>query len=141
MLHLPRPGRRARLFALPFGLALLLWLSLEDTHIWPVALLGLGLSALLNLFFVLDKLGGQAIPRRYALPLAALAGVLIGLGASIAAAGLMFFKNALHAHVFLDFPPGLMLAMLERAPAWALAGGLFGLGLALIGLMFSGKAP
>jgi hypothetical protein len=127
--------------ALPFGLLALLWLSLEDTAVWPVSLLGLGLSALLNLFLALDKLGGRAIPRIYAPPLAALLGILIGLGASIAAAGFMFFKNALHAHVFLDFPPGLMLAMLERAPAWALAGGLSGLGLSLIGLVFSGKTP
>lgn len=141
MLRLPRPGRRARMVALPFGLLALLWLSLEDTAVWPVSLLGLGLSALLNLFLALDKLGGRAIPRIYAPPLAALLGILIGLGASIAAAGFMFFKNALHAHVFLDFPPGLMLAMLERAPAWALAGGLSGLGLSLIGLVFSGKTP
>lgn len=30
--------------------------------------------------------------------------------------GLMFFKNALHAHVFWDFPPAMVVAMLTRAP-------------------------
>jgi len=41
----------------------------------------------------------------------------------------MFFKNALHAHAFWDYPPPMVVAMLTRAPSWTLAGGLAGLGI------------
>jgi hypothetical protein len=43
----------------------------------------------------------------------------------------MFFKNARHGHLFPDYTLEMMLAMLSRAPAWAIAGGLFGLSLGL----------
>jgi hypothetical protein len=67
-----------------------------------------------------------------ALPLAgALLGAALGLAAALTAATLMFFKNALHAHVFLDYPPALIGAMLARGPVWLLAGALLGLGAAL----------
>lgn len=132
MLRLPARPRRARWLALAFGAALLAWTSLEDNHVWPVALLGWGLSALLVGWRVWGSVGGQRLPLRAAAPGAALVGAITGLGACLAAVGLMLFKNALHAHIFLDYPPGLMLATLERAPAWAAAGGLAGLGLVLI---------
>lgn len=131
-LHLPRPGRRIRWAGLLYGLALLLWLSVEDNHVWPVAALGAGLAALLALVNLLGRLGGQDVPARCAVVGAAALGALVGLGAAVATAALMLFKNALHAHLFLDYPPGLMLALLSRAPVWALAGGLVGLGLLLL---------
>ncbi len=56
---------------------------------------------------------------------------MTGLGGSVATAGLMFFKNARHAHVFPDYPAGMLLATLERAPMWAAAGGLIGLSVGL----------
>ncbi|MBI5671658.1 MAG: hypothetical protein HZC41_27000 [Chloroflexi bacterium] len=129
---LPRLGRRARWAGLLYGLALLLWLSLEDNHVWPVAALGAGLAALLVLLNLLRRLGGRAIPTPYAVAGVVTLGALVGLGAAVATAGLMLFKNALHAHVFLDYPPGLLLAVLSRAPVWTLAGGLVGLGLLLL---------
>jgi hypothetical protein len=130
-LYLPRPGRRARLIGVGCGLALLFWLSLEDNHAWGVAALGWMLAALLLALALLNRLGGQTLPAASILPGAVLLGLATGLAASIATAALMFFKNAMHAHIFLDYPPGMMLALLARAPGWALAGGLAGAGLAL----------
>ncbi len=88
-------------------------------------LLGVGLALLLAL---------RVVPRPFSGPAWAvvLFGALLGAGTSVAAVGLMFFKNALHAHVFLDFPPALLLALLSRAPGWALAGALGGAGVVLL---------
>jgi hypothetical protein len=88
-------------------------------------LLGAGLALLLAL---------RVVPHPRAAPAWAvvLFGALLGAGTSVAAVGLMFFKNALHAHIFLDFPPALLLALLSRAPGWALAGALGGCGVVLL---------
>lgn len=116
-------GRRALLSA--YGLLVFVWLSPEDQHVWPPVLLGAGAGLLLAL---------RVVPRPLEAPgwAIALFGALLGAGTSVAAVGLMFFKNALHAHVFLDFPPALLLALLSRAPGWALAGALAGCGAALL---------
>ncbi len=130
-MRLPSTGRWPQRLALIYGAALFLWFSVEDNTVWPVTLFGLGLAMLIMGLTTLGKIGQKVIPVRALLPLAAWFGGLTGLGTSIATAGLMFFKNALHAHVFLDFPPGLMLAILERAPVWGAVGMLVGCGLGL----------
>jgi hypothetical protein len=129
---IPRRGRRLRWTALVSGVVTFLWLGREDNAVWPVTLLGLTLTILIGLTLALGQLGGQTIPRRYLLPGAMLSGALVGLGTALTTAGLMLFKNAWHAHLFLDYPVGLLLAILARAPAWALAGALVGGGLALV---------
>jgi hypothetical protein len=134
MLHVPHLNQWTRLLTVVFGLLVFLWLTPEDNAVWPVTVLGVGLSVMGIGHMVLRRLGGQAIPAQYVPVGAALLGTLIGLGASLSVTGLMFFKNALHAHLFLDYPVGMMLAMLAHAPGWALAGGLVGLGTALIWL-------
>ncbi len=128
MLQLPKLNNHIRLLAVGYGLLILIWMSLEDNAVLSVTLLGAGLALLVSGLFLLSRAGGRAVPPYYVLPAMIALGILVGLGTSAATAGLMFFKNAMHAHVFLDFPPGLMLAILERASAWALAGGLTGLG-------------
>jgi hypothetical protein len=133
-MKLPARGRKARWLALVYGLLLFLWLGPEDYSVWPVTLLGTGLSALTVILWMSGKIGGKEVSGRMLLPGATLMGATIGIGASIATAALMFFKNARHAHIYLDFPPGQMLAMLERAPIWGLAGSLVGLALALLWL-------
>lgn len=131
MLRIPTRSRRLRWLTLGYGILVFLWLSPEDNHVAPIAVLGGGLSALLVILMVTGRLGGKEIPARY-IPLVGLAlGAITGLGAALTTAGLMLFKNALHAHIFLDYPPGLMLDILARAPVWTLAGGLAGLGLGL----------
>lgn len=131
MLRLPTPNRRTRLLIIGYGLLLFLWFTPEDNQVWPVTLLGLGMAALLVLSNVMNKLDGKVISIRYLIAGAVVLGVLIGASTSVTSAGLMFFKNALHPHLFVDFPTPLLPAMLERAPAWGLAGGLVGLGAAL----------
>lgn len=127
----PRLDYRFRLIVIGYGLALLLWMSLEDTHTEPVVVLGVAFSLLVSLRTLLRRLGGQGVTIRQFLLILAFSGGLFGVGASISTALLMFFKNAWHAHLFLDFPPGIMLAILERAPAWGLAGVLIGIGIGL----------
>jgi hypothetical protein len=131
MIHIPTPNRRIRLVVMSYGLLLFLWFTPEDNQVWPVTLLGWGMAALVIFMTLVNKLGGRQIPARYVVPLASVVGILVGLGSSIATAGLMFFKNALHAHLFFDFPTPMMLAILERAPYWGIVGGLAGLGAAL----------
>src|SRR5512145_3302601 len=98
MLPVPHRGTRFRWLTLGFGLALLLWLSVEDQQVLPVTLLGTGLSALSVTAALLGRLGGHILPAVYGLLVAAVSGIVTGLGASLATAGLMLFQNALHAH-------------------------------------------
>lgn len=117
-----------------YGLLIFIWLSPEDNAVWPVALIGLGLALLSTVWLIQRRLGGSVFPARYVLIGGILLGGIVGLGGALSATGLMFFKNALHAHVFWDFPPAMVLAMLTRAPSWALAGGLAGLGIGCLWL-------
>ncbi len=132
MLYIPRLNIWTRLLTVLYGILIFLWLSPEDNTVWPVALIGAGFSLLLVSLLLMRQLGGRAISDRYVVPGALLLGALIGLGASLSITFLMFFKNALHAHVFLDFPGGMLLSMLGRAPGWTLAGAFIGVGIALI---------
>lgn len=136
---IPRTGHRLRIIGLLYGFGLFLWLSVEDNAIWPVTVFGFGLSALMAALTFSDKLGGKRFPLRVLLPVATIFGALVGLGTAIATATLMFFKNALHAHVSWDYPLGLMLAIVQRAFAWASAGALAGLGLTLGWLALDSK--
>lgn len=131
MLRVPPRGKRLRWLALVYGVAALLWLSREDNDVKAVAALGFGLAALLVIRAVTGQLGGKRIAARYVAAGSVVLGAMTGLGSAAAIAGLMLFKNALHAHVFLDYPPPVILGILERAPVWTVAGGLAGLGLAL----------
>ncbi len=138
MLRLPVRGGRARWVAIGYGIVLFLWLEPEDDAVWPAALLGAGLSALLVVFWVLGRFGGKTVSRRTVVSGALALGAVGGFGAAIMTTVLMFFKNARHAHLYPDYPPEQMGAMLQRGPVWALAGALFGLGLALAWLALRG---
>jgi hypothetical protein len=141
MFRLPIRSRRLRWLTLGYGLVVFLWISPEDNRVTPVAVLGLGLSALLVILAITGKAGGRQIPARYVIPGGVVLGAIMGVGAAITTTGLMLIKNGLHAHLFLDYPPGLMLAILERAPGWGVAGGLIGLSLAFIWLARSKQHP
>jgi hypothetical protein len=130
MIRIPKPSRHTRNLTLIYGLVVFLWFTPEDNQVLPVTLLGWGMAALAVLLLVVNKLGGRIIPARYAALFALVAGIGVGIGSSVTTVALMFFKNALHAHVFFDFPVPMMLAILERAPYWGLAGGLVGSGTA-----------
>jgi hypothetical protein len=113
-----------RWLALGWGAAALIWLGLEDSSSLPVALLGIGGALLATQRPALAPLAHKP----WGLPVI---GALTGALAAILTTFLMFFKNAWHAHLFLDYPTGMLLAMLERLPWWALVGALLGLALRL----------
>ncbi len=126
--YIPPPSKRLRRVTIGCGLLLFIWLTPEDNSVWPVAVLGIGAALLGCVWMIRQRLSGSRFSRRYVPIGAALMGGIIGLGGTLITAGLMFFKNALHAHAFWDYPPAMVAAMLTRAPSWALAGALAGLG-------------
>jgi hypothetical protein len=135
------PNGRLRTITLVYGLLLFVWLSPEDNTVWPVAILGVGLALLSLTWLVRRRLGGSAFPARYMLLSAALLGGIVGLGGALASSVFMFFKNALHAHAFWDYPPLMVVAMLTRAPGWALAGVLAGLGIGCMWIWYKTLRP
>ncbi len=118
--------QRRRLIALGYGLALFIWLQVEDNTPVAVAIFGIGLATLLTL----DRLA-RYVPPRLWLAGAAILGAIAGLGGVLATVALMLLKTGMHSHLFPDYPPGQMLEMLQRAPVWTLAGALAGLGVGL----------
>ena len=113
------------------GILILLWSGLEDSDSLAVTLLGLtlalGVTALLWSRIKNSKLAWI------------LAGGTCGALASLLTTGLMLFKDLRHMHAFPDYPPGMLLAMLERLPIWALAGGLAGLGCGILLAVRAGR--
>jgi hypothetical protein len=120
-----------RWLSIGVGAAAFAWLSVEDTSTLPVAALGLSMA----LCGVLLWLTAQPDWQPTALTLS-LTGGLIGALGALTTTLLMFVKTAWHSHIAPDYPPLMMLAMLERAPAWAAAGVCVGLALALLWPLF-----
>jgi hypothetical protein len=114
-----------------YGITVFLWLTPEDT-IWLAAVLGLCGAILIALHTILRRYSGKQFSQRSIFFMLILVGGLIGGGAALTTTGLMFLKTVIHRHVFPDYPLPLLLAMLERAPVWTLAGILVGLACALI---------
>lgn len=132
---LPRiPRRWQRLIVIGGGLAVFLWLRLEDHGVVPAIIMGLILAGLALIVWLWPRLANRPLnPGRLVL-LAALSGVGLGLLTALAAAFLMLLKNGFHGHLNPDYPAGVMLDTLVRAPLWALAGGLLAAALALVWL-------
>jgi multisubunit Na+/H+ antiporter MnhE subunit len=131
-LKLPKPDYRARFLLLGYGLVLFVWMSLEDNGTLTVSLLGTGLATALILYQAFERIGGKELSMRFFVGLFVGLGTLIGMVSPLATILLMFFKTAWHGHGFPDYPLELMHDMLFRLPAWALAGGLLGLGLSFL---------
>lgn len=108
------------------------WLRLEDNAPLSAGLLG-GLSSVVWAgFWFSGRFGGKTVRRRTLCLIAAVLGAATGVGAALLTAFLMFFKNASHAHLYPDYPVEIIAAILQRTPAWALAGVLAALGGVLI---------
>lgn len=129
---IPRRGPRLTLLAVGYGGIVLLWLSWEDTHIWPVILLAAGASMITGMLAATGHLAGQSLSQRAFVLGLSLWGGLVGRLAGPLAALLMLVKTAAHGHVYPDYPLPVMGATLARTPIWAMAGALMGLGTALI---------
>ena len=130
-LTIPARSRALRAAALVYGAALLLWTSLEDNNVLPVALLGSGLALIALALWISAHYGARTFSGRSAFSAAALTGAAWGLASALAVTGLMLLKTGLHGHAFPDYPFGMMLEILTRAPLWALAGSLAAVGLLL----------
>lgn len=114
------------------GLAIFMWLRVEDNHTLPAALVGWGIALVVGLDWSIQTFG---LGRRSHITWTIIAGAVglgIGIGAALASAGMMLVKNGLHGHLFPDFPFGVVAAMLSNAPAWGGAGLLAGIGMVLI---------
>lgn len=117
------------------------WLSREDSEVLGVVILGVWGTVLICGSWVLNRIGGKTVSLLTALLSMALIGAIMGITASLLTAGLMFFKNVRHAHIFPDYPFELIGAMLQRAPMWGLAGGLFGVAIGLLWIAFTPHHP
>jgi hypothetical protein len=111
------------------GILVFFWLGTEDNSVQSAVLYGLGIASLsiAHAQYRLPKLLQLRRRLRFAL-----LGAIIGLSAALFAALLMLLKTALHTHLFPDYSLPLIAAMLVRAPVWAVAGVLMGLGIALV---------
>ncbi|GEM_PF-1115832 len=124
----PRSLPYARGWIALYGTALLIWMSLEDTGVVMPVIFG-GTGALLILLAQAGRFTFFATARHRVVSLfVALLGAGLGAGTALIAAALMLIKNGWHSHVLPDFPFGLILDTLARAPFWAVAGTLFALG-------------
>lgn len=135
MLRLPVPNSKARFLLIGYGLILLVWMSLEDNGTIVVAVLGTGAALIFISYWLLSRIGGRELPIRLWFSGLIVLGSLIGAAATLVTTILMFFKSSWHGHLFPDYPPTMIAAMLSRMPIWALAGGLFGLSVAIIILL------
>ncbi|NDJ63198.1 MAG: hypothetical protein GYB67_18910 [Chloroflexi bacterium] len=131
MLTLPTRSQFPRWIAIGCGVGVFFWLRLEDNGVLVPVLAGLALTLVLAGWWLTRWLGGRAYTPRWVIVGALVVGAIIGLGTAIMTALLMLLKNGLHGHIFPDFPFGVILEILQRGPAWALAGALIGGGIAL----------
>lgn len=103
----------------------------EDRPVFP-ALLGAWLAISLLWRWLLGRYSGRSLQGIRLVSSAALFGAVSGSLSSLCAVLLMLFKDARHAHLFPDYPPAILGAMLARLPAWSLAGALAAVGVALL---------
>jgi hypothetical protein len=107
------------------GVALLLWLPIEDTSLITAMLFGTVLI-LWGAAFYLSSLTRRGKLGWYNYLLVGMAaGLLVGPLTAL----LMIFKIGLHGHEIPDFSFQQVSVALSRTPFWGLGGGLFGLGI------------
>lgn len=128
---IPARPQYARLAAIVYGGAIFLWMSIEDHLVLPAAFFGIGVALMIGGLWLTTTFGGKRFTAQVVVIGAMVFGGAAGIGASVSTALLMLLKNGMHAHIVPDFPPGLIVDTLARAPAWGLAGCLIGLGAAL----------
>ena len=125
------PRRWQRLTTISGGLAVFLWLRLEDHGVVSALIMGLVVAVLIVINGLWPRMVGRSRKPREVIVLAAACGAGLGLMTALASAVLMLLKNGSHGHINPDYPAGLMLDTLARAPVWALAGALLAIAVAL----------
>lgn len=117
-----------RWLAFLLGLALMLWLPIEDTNEYGAVFFALAAAAWV-VAYRLALSPGQAPPPAW---MFTLAGLLAGLAITPLALFFMAFKSGLHGHGLPDYTPAQVTSVLQRTPVWTAAGLLIGLGAALL---------
>lgn len=123
------------------ALAIFVWSTPEEDRPVFAALLGLWLSLTVLAGWAVGKYTGAEVRGWRALAALGAFGAGTGAGANLAAVLLMVFKDVRHAHPYPDFPPEILAAMLQRLPAWTLAGALFGAGAACLTFVRTRRLP
>lgn len=131
-INIPTKLPYIRMLSVALGLIIVFWMSLEDDRVLSVALLGISGMVLVVLNVITQRQGGRVYSAGAGILRLLLWGCLTGMLANLATVTLMFFKNAWHGHVYLDYPLPLMGATLTLVPYWMLAGAFVGLGLVLL---------
>lgn len=126
LLKIPTQRRQHTFLTFGYGAILLVWLSIEDSTVLLVSLLGAGLATLLVSLTVMRWWGGRVLTAGQWLPAALLYGGVIGFTAIWCTVGLMVFKNAWHSHAYPDFPTVIVTGMTARLLPWTIAGSLIG---------------
>lgn len=129
MAKIPPYPRLLSLITLLYGIFVFFWLSPEDS-VWLVSVLGWGMSILLIVHGVF-RFSGRIFPGRLWIAVGLALGGLSGVGAVACTVLLMLMKTSLHSHIYPDYPYPLMSGIVDRLPAWTLAGALLGLAVAL----------
>ncbi len=128
-----------RLAALVIGIIVFLWLRFEDDNVIAASVCALLGSCLIAVGWAWRRVGGRDYSWRWMLAACAALGGLIGLGTAAAAAILMLIKNGLHAHLFPDFPFGMISGVFTLAPIWAVGGALIGLGIGAVWIVWKAQ--
>lgn len=131
-LSIPPTTYKTRLLIIIAGITVLFWSGLEDNQIWGVTLLGWLLGILSVFTFLQSQFENKEYHIITLLKFSPIIGGIVGASASLLTLLLMLFKNIRHAHVFPDYPPQLMLAMLDRLPIWSISSGLILFGITLL---------
>jgi hypothetical protein len=118
---------------------ILLWLSREDSAVWPAIVIAAGLAALTTLLTVVRFKAGAHLSGIRLVYGAGLFGGFSGMLTAPLAVALMLFKTAQHGHASPDFPFEIMGATLQRLLAWTAAGALFGVSIGLVIFAFGHK--
>ena len=121
-----------RLVLTALAVIVFVWSGIEDKDVVSVTALGVSLSIAVVAWFLGKRDFGDSWTRPATILLAVVVGSLTGALSSLMTVALMLFKDIRHGHPFPDYPPALMLAMLERLPTWTIAGALIGVGCALL---------
>ncbi|MEM9951251.1 MAG: hypothetical protein AAF846_06620 [Chloroflexota bacterium] len=123
----PTLKNKARFLMIGYGLILLFWMSLENRDTLIVALLGTGATLIYLGSALLKRFGGREFTHRAWSTAVVFLGAVFGGLSVVTTALLMFFKSSWHGHLYPDFPPAMIWAMLMRLPYWMLSGALLGL--------------
>jgi hypothetical protein len=114
------------------AVAIFVWSTPEEDRLVFPALLGAWLAVSLLWRWLISRYSGHTLQGIRLVSSAALFGAASGALSSVGAVLLMLFKDARHAHLYPDYPPPILGAMLARLPAWSLAGTLAAVGAALL---------